>query len=202
MNIQKEMRGVKQEAKNLLSKEQHIVLKSYLQIDPGSTKKHEDHIFMDKKNRLLDIEPAVLRVRSINDTHTLEFKIPQPNGDVLKYSDVLNELEYDELFSNKILLSEATVFAALKERGIVEPFSRLGSITTIRSRAPFKNKWGAKILLDQIWLTDKDFICKIKVETKDAARSQQILKEICELHDIPLVETPPKITLYYKTLGL
>ncbi|MBY0328651.1 CYTH domain-containing protein [Patescibacteria group bacterium] len=203
MNSHKNTKEAKQEAKNLLSAEAHRVLKEYFGIDPKLTRKHEDHIFMDKRKLLRDLVPAVLRVRVFHEGEsTLEFKLPQPCGDVQEYTDPLNDLEYEEFFSSGMLINELTVFDALKKRGIQEPFHCIGSITTIRSRVPFKNTWSAKIFLDQVWLTDTSFYCEIKVVTKDARRSQQVLEEICALHNSPLVDTRTKIELFLQALEL
>lgn len=203
MNSHTNTKEAKQEAKNLLSAEAYKTLKDYLDIDPKTTRKHEDHIFMDKRKILRDLVPAVLRVRVFHEGEsTLELKLPQSCGDVQEYTDPLNDLEYREFLSSGMLINEATVFDALKRIGIQEPYFHSGSITTIRSRVPFKNKWAAKIFLDQVWLTNTNFYCEIKVITKDAYRSQQVLEEICALHKIPLVDTPPKIVLFLKAIEL
>lgn len=179
------------EFKNMLTKEEFTLLKSYLNMSEAMFHIQENHYFDTKDFSLKDLGCA-LRVRVKNDKYVLTLKEPLETG-LLETHQSLSPEEAEKIIKHGTVVDGPVMDQLIKLNITLKDLEYFGSLTTSRAE---KNYEGGLVVLDHSsYLNKEDY--ELEYEVVDFNTGQQRFKDILKKLNIPIRKSDNKIQRFY-----
>lgn len=179
------------EFKNLLTKSEFTILKTYFKLDHIDFKKQENHYFDTPSFSLKDLSSA-LRIREKNGQYEMTLKQPAENG-LLETNQLLTREEAAKMIGSGKLVEGEIKEALIKMNIHTDGLEYFGSLTTERAEKHFKE--GLIVLDYSYYLNTHDY--EIEYEVADFDTGKQIFEDLLQELNIPIRETANKIKRFY-----
>lgn len=184
---------IENEAKSLLSLKDYEMLLRHFKDDSGEEFLLKNHYFDTLIGMKIsrDLPPGTtLRIRESLAGDALQLKLPIRKGVCNEYKDDLDINSKSILFSEGII-PLGNVREKLKELGIMELYSCIGSVATYRVQV--ETEWtSAKVFFDRVVYPDGFVDYEIEIESASIYYSENILFDILRIFSIEKIEATSK----------
>jgi uncharacterized protein YjbK len=179
------------EFKNLLTKEEFIMLKEAFQISDKQFIYQENHYF-DTQQFSLKEKGAALRIRLKNGTYILTLKQPHHEG-LLETHESLTKEEALSLLHGQAVL-KGKIRELIKALGVApDDIQYFGTLSTYRAQLEYKG--GILVLDHSHYLQTDDY--EIEYETTNFTLGKQVFEQLLHAFNIPIRKTDNKIKRFY-----
>lgn len=179
------------EFKNMLSKEEYLMLIDFFKIQENDIFTQENHYF-DTHDFSLKEYGAALRIRQKDGMYEMTLKQPCNEG-LLETNQQLTKEEASLAFTNGELPYGMIKDLVLKMGISLSDFEYFGSLLTKRAEIEYKE--GLLVLDYSCYLNKEDF--ELEYEVRNYQDGQTIFLQLLDQHQIPKRETVNKMGRFY-----
>lgn len=180
------------EFKNLLTKEEYLLLRSSFHTPEQEIIIQQNHYFDTPLFHLKDNEVA-LRIREKNGEYYLTLKQPVEEG-VLETHQSINALVANEMMMDGGLVSGEVHDLLVLMNIPVKKIVHFGSLKTNRVEVPYES--GILVMDHSYYFTEEDF--ELEYEVTDRTQGEKSFTKLLSYYKIPVRKTDSKIKRFYK----
>ncbi len=184
-------RNIEIEFKNILTKSEFTMLKTYFHLNDDNFIKQENHYFDTPQFSLKD-QSSALRIREKNGSFEMTLKQPVKNG-LLETNQLLTSQQASNMIETGKLISGIVMEAIINMNINPNELQYFGTLTTERAEIPYKN--GLIVLDFSYYLNTFDY--EIEYEVNDYETGKQLFEDLLQKQNIPQRKTTNKIKRFY-----
>lgn len=181
------------EFKNMLSREEFLLLKRHFNISEDQFRKQVNHYFDTAAFTLKD-HGSALRIREKENKFELTLKQPAQTG-LLETNQQLSAKEAESALSTGKIPDGEVKNAVLKMLVNTDSLQYFGSLTTVRAELEYNT--GLLVLDHSYYLNKEDF--ELEYEVTDEKEGYEIYSSLLQQLNIPVRPTDNKIKRFYAT---